>query len=463
MEPTGAGAPAIPLEEICERLSHNCLSPRFARTLREDPNFAQLQYRAHQIFYVFVWARDELDIPISIGGLERSFNCSHATVQRALKSGWDAPKPRGRHAALPAEAESEILDWIRRNYEKSDPVTRTEIRHHCETEFTVPAGRGWVDSFILRHRGDLIEKKSNPQEESRLQIPRLFLDETIRAMKEAVEGRPSDLVFNLDEVGVSEWEDRKAKKVVVPSTAATQTIHHRLSRNVKHLSIITCISASGGCLVPYIVSSQATGPVQQKLTDTGLRLGRDLIMTQRAKAYINGAIFANYIRGVFLPHLLRVRIQENLLDEDAVLLMDNCPAHVKDEVLGLLNQARVRIVTFAPHTTHLFQILDLALFGMFKRRGQYHLPFENDHGTAAFIQKVYHDFRATMIDTNIRAAFTHIGLSFVLVGGIMRLRFDEIILRETPGFQELWTIDFPLEKLSARRQRTPFGWINKPE
>jgi hypothetical protein len=90
------------------------------------------------------------------------------------------------------------------------------------------------------------------------------------------------------------------------------------------------------------------------------------------------------------------------------------------------------------------------LFGVLKRRGQYHLPFQNDRGTIAFIRKVYHDFRAIMIDTNIQTAFIHIGLSFAMVSVIMRFRFNEIILRESSGFQELWTINFPLEKLSAR-------------
>jgi hypothetical protein len=35
-------------------------------------------------------------------------------------------------------------------------------------------------------------------------------------MQEAVNGRSSDLVFNRNEVEISEWEDRKSKKVVVP-------------------------------------------------------------------------------------------------------------------------------------------------------------------------------------------------------------------------------------------------------
>jgi hypothetical protein len=43
----------------------------------------------------------------------------------------------------------------------------------------------------------------------------------------------AELVFNLDEVVISEWWDRKDKKVIVSKTIAGRTIHHRASRNVK--------------------------------------------------------------------------------------------------------------------------------------------------------------------------------------------------------------------------------------
>jgi hypothetical protein len=104
--------------------------------------------------------------------------------------------------------------------------------------------------FISRHADELTEKKSSPPEETRLQVPRVFLEETIRTMHETIQRRPSELVFNLDEVEISDWEDRKPKKVVVPITARAHNIHHRISRNVKHISIVTCISASGACLTP---------------------------------------------------------------------------------------------------------------------------------------------------------------------------------------------------------------------
>jgi hypothetical protein len=91
----------------------------------------------------------------------------------------------------------------------------------------------------------LAETKSTPQEDARLEIPRIFLDETVQCLGEYVHGITDKLVFNLNEVGVSVWEDRKDKKVVIPSVLSGQTIHNRASQNLKHMSVITCISAAG--------------------------------------------------------------------------------------------------------------------------------------------------------------------------------------------------------------------------
>jgi hypothetical protein len=81
---------------------------------------------------------------------------------------------------------------------------------------------------------------------------------------------------------------------------------------------------------------------------------------------------------VFLPHLADLQKNEKLSSEEAALLMDNCSPHFTPAALELLTGARVRIIPFAPHTTHIFQVLDLALFGVLKRRGQYRFPFGDE-------------------------------------------------------------------------------------
>jgi hypothetical protein len=86
--------------------------------------------------------------------------------------------------------------------------------------------------------------------------------------------------------------------------------------------------------------------------------------------------------------------------------------HVTDDAISLLTEARVRVITFAPHTTHdtqhttqIFLVLDVTLVGVLKPRPRYQLPFEGEKETVEFIMKVYHDFKQTMVESNIWGAF----------------------------------------------------------
>jgi hypothetical protein len=144
------------------------------------------------------------------------------------------------------------------------------------------------------------------------------------------------------------------------------------------VSIIACVSAGGESLTPYVVTSQDSPAVRQTLKKRGVRRGTDLVLTHRAKPYINAEIFEEYIRSVLLPNQNELRSLEGFADEDAVLLMANCPSHVGEHSLGLLRDAQVRVITWPPNTTQIVQELDLSLFGVLKRKAQYKLPFDND-------------------------------------------------------------------------------------
>jgi hypothetical protein len=113
--------------------------------------------------------------------------------------------------------------------------------------------------------------------------------------------------------------------------------------------------------------------------------------------------------------------------------------------------------------THIFQELDRCLFGVLKRRGQYTLPFDDDRTTTDFLLKIFRTFKETMLEPNIWSSFQEAGFAFNTRAEPYRRRFDEEKLRKTPAFQEIYSLDFPLEKLSARRRSAKFGWINRPE
>jgi hypothetical protein len=154
---------------------------------------------------------------------------------------------------------------------------------------------------------------------------------------------------------------------------------------------------------------------------------------------------------------------EELETCEAVLLMNNCSPHVSDNVVAVLTSVRVRIITFATHTTHVFQMLDIVLFGALTRHATRFKYLYEEQPATAFLRKVYHDFKQTMIEVNIWGAFTAIEFTHDIKQSPYGLLFDEEKLRQNSGFVELWDRDTPLEGLSRRRRATKFGWINKSE
>jgi hypothetical protein len=102
----------------------------------------------------------------------------------------------------------------------------------------------------------------------------------------------------------------------------------------------------------YEFSRFASRP--RKLEKRGVRFGIDFILEERSKPYANAEFFSRSYSHRVTSQSQGTASLEEFGDEDAVVLMDNCPSHVMDEVLGLLRYARVRVLTWAPHATQIF-------------------------------------------------------------------------------------------------------------
>jgi hypothetical protein len=100
-----------------------------------------------------------------------------------------------------------------------------------------------------------------------------------------------------------------------------------------------------------------------------------------------------YIKTIFAPCLNELRDSKEFEACEAVLLIDNYSPHISDDVVVVLIHARVRIITFTSHTTHIFQMLDVVLFGILKKHAKGLKMFDEEQSAAAFLPKVYHDFK----------------------------------------------------------------------
>jgi hypothetical protein len=157
----------------------------------------------------------------------------------------------------------------------------------------------------------------------------------------------------------------------------------------------------------------------------------------------------------------------NLTDSPAVLLCDNCAAHIDDEIKALLAQNNVRLITFPPHTSNLFQPLDLVTFGVFKREHRevrVKLPKSSQVWQITKLMKAIE--RATDSSNN-RAAFKKAGLvgnpaifprvAMVNRAQLMTMIADSQLVESAPPT----SIDANPEDDLARPSMPSFGFLNQ--
>jgi hypothetical protein len=241
--------------------------------------------------------------------------------------------------------------------------------------------------------------------EQPLRVRRVFLDQKVQDLNEHFQVWITELAFNLSKVGISDWEDRKTRKVVISPTIGRRSVRRGISRKLKHISAITCISAAGKSFISYIIVLQDSLSVRERLRRHAVRFGTDSVMKSNENAYISAEIFINYMWTVLLPNLVELGALNTFADAIAMLLMDNCSSHIGLEAIGLLTKSRLCLIIFASHTTQIFQVPDLTLFGILKQAPRYELLLGDEKATVRVITRVYHNFKGTKVESSIKRAF----------------------------------------------------------
>jgi hypothetical protein len=138
-------APAIPFAELWDASSEIVLLRQRSFLFSRMQNCAQL--RAHEICSGVNWAGTEFRTEISSGLFMCAFNWSRCVIRSALANGLNPPKSRGRHLAVDAGSDANLLAWIQRQTENNAAVTRTDIKNYgAKCASLKSRGDGWTRS-----------------------------------------------------------------------------------------------------------------------------------------------------------------------------------------------------------------------------------------------------------------------------------------------------------------------------
>jgi hypothetical protein len=359
---------------------------------------------------------------------------------------------------LTSEQEEILCERVREGCRSGNFVTQRELLNVIEEQFHRALTYRWVDAFLARHSAEIARVVVSPQEMPRLQTPRRYLEGYINLIKNYVPLVPSELIFNVDETGLSDWEERKRKPVLVTSDLATRPLHYPVDRCIRHQTLLCCISASGDAYCPLLLSANR-GVLA--IFDKGVRENIDLQIKIVQSPYMTRDIFLEYIRNVLVPAVEHNRLIPGCLKKPALLFCDNCSCHCTDDVLKELAEHGILLLTYPPHTSHLFQVLDVLLFGRLKAAKK---KLSRDLSLGRDLDHALRIFRAYEMATTsltVRSSWEKAGFGFERRDGTTYLFVHEGRIRQSPEFAEVWGINYPEEALSQRRRQQPWGWLNE--
>lgn len=121
----------------------------------------------------------------------------------------------------------------------------------------------------------------------------------------------------------------------------------------------------------------------------------------------------------------------------------------------------ILVITYPSHTSHVFQVLDLLLFGVLKVRKKSIQKNDSISPKIDHLFRIFQAYEQSTCSVTICSSFVKAGFDYFSKVDINYLRLNREKIENSPNFKEIWDFNFPEEELTTRRRNQKRGWINK--
>lgn len=267
--------------------------------------------------------------------------------------------PRQR---LSPTQEARLADWVLSQADLGLPPTHSELRLFAQRVLEVKGdnlalGKRWVEAFLKRNPS-IKTQRSRRMDFSRVNGAktevikswfRLLNQPQVRAIK------PSNR-WNMDEAGILEGEGDNG---LVLGHSSSRSIQKQQPGSRVWTSFIECISATGSHLPPLVIFKGMT--IQDQWFPLDLSPFKGWKFSATPKGWTDNEMALEWLQKLFVP----LTAPEDPL-EPRLLIMDGHRSHATTEFMWNCFKNNIYVIYLPPHTSHVLQPLDLAVFSSLK-------------------------------------------------------------------------------------------------
>lgn len=257
--------------------------------------------------------------------------------------------------------EDHLTQWILAQAALGLPPTHAQVRSFVSRILATkgdlsPVGKRWVQAFLSRNpviktqRSKSIDSKrvNGATTDIIRQWFRHFEIPDVKVVKP--ENR-----WNMDEAGVLEGQGTNG---LVLGSSQKVAIRRKQPGSRAWTSFVECISATGKNLPPLVIFRGQS--VQQQWFPLDLTPYDTWQFTATDKGWITDATAVEWLEKVFIPG------SQPATPGPRLLVVDGHGSHETTEFMWLCYQNNIYLLFLPPHTSHVLQPLDLAVFSSLK-------------------------------------------------------------------------------------------------
>ena len=357
---------------------------------REEAKTAALVLHEKHPEYKYRQIHDETKVPI-------------ATISKLINGQTQIKSKPGKSLYFDDNEELELMNWIGQMVDHGFIVTKTDIlnkattMYQTKTKSSKTVSNGWYDDFRERHP-ELVKRACSHITQLRIQsqqperISHFFttLDTIIKQNNIS-----PDRIYNCDETGINKDENGN-HTLAIKGTTKVQCV---VPNDRRLTTILACVNAIGESIPPLIIHK--SNIVKEAYFAC---IPTKSVSTGSAKGFITKEIFLDWVKNHFNKYCGSVK--------PVLLILDNHSTHVDVDVVTKAKELDIIMVALPPHTSHLYQPLDVGVFSPLKHA--YHLEMDVLHKTKGFqniteadyTTALAHAYVISVIDTNIIGGFS---------------------------------------------------------
>ncbi|CCF41338.1 transposase [Colletotrichum higginsianum] len=351
----------------------------------------------------------------AIKSASREYGIPRTTIYRRMTGAQSRVIAFADLQRLSPDQEAKLAEWVRIQHALGLAPTHQQVKVFAERILhamgdTEPIGKGWIQAFLKRNPSIKVQR-SRPIDSRRIngastEVIREWFK--LLAIPEVQGIKPANR-YNMDETGILEGQGSNG---LVLGMSETKSVRKKQPGSRAWVSIIECISALGQRLHPLIIYKGKT--VQQQWFPLDLGPYEGWLFTATENGWTTDATAVEWLQKAFIPQT--VPQGKDNKKEARLLILDGHGSHTTTDFMWLCYINNIHLLFLPPHTSHVLQPLDQAVFSPLKaayRKELGYLSQWNDStivGKRNFLGCYYKAALAGMTIKNIRSGWKWTGL-----------------------------------------------------